>query len=602
MANNSISLVNLDFDTLKNSFKTYLKSQSQFADYNFDGSNINVLLDILSYNSYLNAFYLNMAISESFLDSAQLRSSVVSRAKELNYTPRSYKSATATLQFKQSQASQQNLTIPSGTRFLAKTSNNSYTFTTNNAVVLYPSNSMFVVNLNVYEGVYVNDVYNVDYSIENQRFVLTNSNIDTDSLTVTVIENLGQVTTTFLPALNLYGLTNTSPIYFLQAINDSSYELVFGDGIFGRIPLNGAIISANYRITSGSDANYATNFSIIDIVGTNPGTTSITTLLAASGGANAESIDSIRYNAPKHFQTQERAITIDDYKSLILNNYPNIKSCHVFGGESYLTTGINYGTVYISPVTYSGNLISVVEKSDILNFISQRCTLGITPQIIDPDFLYLQINTTVKYNPNATVYTATDIKQIVNAAILNYNSEYLQDFNTEFKLSKFDQAINDSDPSISSNQTTVTIKKIASPTLNTLSYITIQYNNAIVPTSIVSSTFTSNGKLYKVTDYNPNINTFNVKQTNGTTIITNSVNTLYLVDVTNISYTSYTNIGTIDYNNGVVTFNQLNINDFNGSQGLILYAQPQNQNITSYNNDVIEIDTAYGINISVVSV
>mgnify|MGYP003344828100 FL=1 len=280
MANSSISLVSLDFDDLKNSLKTFLQSQSQFTDYNFDGSSISVLLDLLSYNSYLNAFYLNMVMSESFLDSAQLRGSVVSRAKELNYTPRSYKSSKATVSLQLNQGGLTSLTIPSGIQFNGKNANAAYTFTTNNSVVVYPSGGYFTANLDIYEGTYVNDVYVVDNTIQNQRFILSNQNVDTDTIIVLATENSGQTITTFTQALSLYGLNSTSNVYFLQAVNDSSYELVFGDGVFGRAPLNGAIIGATYRVSNGTDADGSTNFNLTDIL---PVSGTVTTISASSG-------------------------------------------------------------------------------------------------------------------------------------------------------------------------------------------------------------------------------------------------------------------------------------------------------------------------------
>ena len=598
MANSSISLVSLDFDDLKNSLKTFLQSQSQFTDYNFDGSSISVLLDLLSYNSYLNAFYLNMVMSESFLDSAQLRGSVVSRAKELNYTPRSYKSSKATVSLQLNQGGLTSLTIPSGTQFNGENANASYTFTTNNSVVVYPSGGYFTANLDIYEGTYVNDVYVVDNTIQNQRFILSNQNVDTDTIIVLATENSGQTITTFTQALSLYGLNSTSNVYFLQAVNDSSYELVFGDGVFGRAPLNGAIIGATYRVSNGTDADGSTNFNMIDVL---PVSGTVTTISASSGSANAESIDSIRYNAPRQYQTQERAITAADFKSLVLSNYTNVKACHVFGGET-VSGSIDYGKVYISPLSYSGSTLSLSEKADIVNFLLQRCTVGITPTIVDPDFLYLQVNTTVKYDPNSTVLASSDINQTVADAINSYNSTYLEDFDTTFSFSRFEQAINNSDPSIFSNQTTVTLKKIASPMLNTPVYISINYRNSINPATVSSSKFLSIGREYYFTDYNPNNNTFTIQQSvNGSTVI-NSTNTIYLVDITNPQYPVYTNYGTVDYITGAISVNQITISDFYNSPGIIFYATPVNQDVTSSQNDVIEIDIAEGTTITVTTI
>lgn len=598
MANNSISLVSLDFDTLKNNLKTYLQNQQQFADYNFDGSNINVLLDILSYNSYLNAFYLNMAISEAFLDSAQLRNSIISRAKELNYIPRSFKSSKATVNVSFAQTPSTTIfTIPSGTRFTGKNANGTYTYTTTDSVVLYPAANSFTTNLDLYEGLYQTDTFVINYATENQRFIMTNQNIDTDSLIVTVVENLGQTTTIFQQAQSLYGLNSNSNIYFVQATEDTKYEIVFGDGLLGRKPLDGAIIATTYRTSTGTDANYCTGFTLSDQLGAY----TISTIANSSGGANAESLESIRYNAPRHFQTQERAVTTEDYRSLVLSNFPDIKTCHVFGGET-VANAVNFGTVFISPLSQSGGTISLAEKVSIEEYLGVRCTVGITPKVVDPDFLYLDVATTVKFNPNITTYSAADIQQIVSNAIETYNTDYLSDFDVEFKFSKFEQIINDSDTSISSNETSIVVKKIFEPDLYKNVYIDVNYRNSIKPSTFSSSSFVSNGRIYQFTDYNPNNNTYIFTQSPSGSIIKNTSTVVYLKDITVPGSESYLSWGSIDYNKGVITLNQILISDFNISEGLVFYATPTNQDVKSYNNDILEIDVALGITVNVVAV
>jgi hypothetical protein len=366
MANNSISLVNLDFDTLKANLKTYLKSQSQFSDYDFDGSNMSVLLDILTYNTHLNAFYTNMAISEAFLDSAQLRNSVISRAKELNYVPRSTKSSEAEINIQFPQSNLSVFSIPAGSKFTGKSGNGTFTFTTDRAHVLYPTGGMFSANISIYEGIYVSDAFVIDSSVEGQRFIMTNDNIDTDSLTVLVSENNGLTNTDFIAAENLYGLGANSSVYFLQATEDTKYEVIFGDGVFGRRPLNSAVIYTTYRTCSGSDADGTTNFTLDDNLGPINGLGSfinptITVINSGSGGSNAESIDSIRYSAPRHFQTQNRAVTTSDFKNLVLNNFADVKAVNVFGGE-LVTESVQYGKVFVTPVTFSGAPLSSIQK------------------------------------------------------------------------------------------------------------------------------------------------------------------------------------------------------------------------------------------------
>lgn len=606
MANNSISLVNLDFDSLKASLKTYLKTQTQFADYDFDGSNMSVLLDILTYNTHLNAFYMNMAVSEMFLDSAQLRNSIISRAKELNYVPRSAKSSEAQINVRFPQTGLKALSIPTGTKFTGKSGNGTFTYTTDQSHVIYPSGGYFTSNLNIYEGVYISDAFVVDNSVEAQRFVMTNDNIDTDSMVVLVSENNGQTNSYFNPAENLYGLTSNSAIYFLQATEDTRYEVIFGDGVFGRKPLNNSLIYTTYRRCSGSFADGSTNFTLDDNIGAVNGLGSflsptITVLAASSGGANAETLDSIRYNAPRHYQTQDRAITKQDFKNLVLNNFTEVKTVNVFGGES-ITNSVEYGKVLITPVTYSGDPLSDLEKQNIETYLRDKCTIGIRPKVINPDYLYLLINTKVKYDSAGTIKSPSDIQSIVNQAIAAYDTGYLTDFDIEFKFSRLEAAINDSDPSISSNETAVVMRKDVNPELDTVISIDINYRNSILPGSFSSTTFESKGKSYQYTDYNPEKNTFSVNQISGGKVtVTNSSKKVYLKDVSKPGYESYYDSGTISYENGSITLDQISINKFVNSSSLQFFASPANQDIMAKGNDLIQIDLA-NLDITVVSI
>jgi len=594
MANNSISLVNLDFDTLKSTLKTYLKNQSQFADYDFDGSNMSVLLDILTYNTHLNAFYTNMAISEMFLDSAQLRNSVISKSKELNYVPRSAKSSKATINISFPQSNLSIFQIPFGTRFTGKSSNGTYSFTTNQSYILYPSANTFTSAIDIYDGNYTTDVFVVDTSVENQRFIMSNDNVDVDSLTIIVTQDGGQTNTLYTQATNLYGLTSTSNVYFIQATEDTKYELMFGDGNFGYYPLNGSVIYSNYRISSGGASDGSTNFTIDDNLGPINGigtiASSISVTSVAAGGAPAEGIESIRFNAPRHYQTQDRAVTANDFKNIILMNYRDVKAVNVYGGET-ITNTVEYGRVYIAAVTNSGAPLSTFEKQDIEIFLSNKCTVGIIPKVIDPGYLYLLITSFVKYNSKSTVNSPSDIKNIVTNAISTYNLDYLTNFDTEFKLSRLEAAINDSDASISSNQTYVILRKDVNPQLNTDTYIDVNFQNEIFPGSFSSSVFISNGKKYQYTDYNPLNNTMTTTQSfGGNVTVTNSSKNIYLKDITTPGYETYTVTGAIDYFYGTISLNKIAIGGFVDTSSLQFYATPSLRDIITKNNDLIQID------------
>jgi hypothetical protein len=597
MANNSISLVNLDFDTLKSTLKTYLKGQSQFADYDFDGSNMSVLLDILTYNTHLNAFYMNMVISESFLDSAQLRNSIISKSKELNYVPRSAKSSKASINISFPQSNLSVFQIPFGTRFTGKNSNGTYTFTTNQSYILYPSANKFTSTIDLYDGNYTTDSFVVDTSVEAQRFIMSNDNIDTDSLTIIVTQDGGQTNTLYTQATNLYGLTSTSNVYFIQATEDTKYELVFGDGVFGNYPLNGSIVYSTYRISSGGTADGSTNFTIDDNLGPINGIGSTESSISvippgATGGFTAEGIESIRFNAPRHYQTQDRAITTNDFKNLVLMNYRDVKAVNVYGGET-INDSIEYGKVFISAVTYSGAPLTIFEKQDIEAFLLNKCTLSIIPKMIDPNYLYLLVTSYVKYNSNSTVNSPADIKNIVTNAIATYNTNYLTDFDIEFKLSRLETAINDSDNSISSNQTFIILRKDVNVEFNTDTYISVNFQNQISPGSFSSSVFISNGRQYQYTDFNPLNNTIITTQSFGGQVnVTNSSKNIYLKDVTTPGYETYLIAGAIDYFNGTISLNKISISGFVNSSSVQFYATPSLRDIITKNNDLIQIDLA----------
>jgi hypothetical protein len=596
MANNSISLVNLDFDTLKSTLKTYLKGQQQFADYDFDGSNMSVLLDILTYNTHLNAFYMNMAVSESFLDSAQLRNSIISKSKELNYVPRSTKSSKATINVSFPQSNLSVFQIPFGTRFTGKSGNGTFTFTTDQSYILYPSGGKFTSNVDIYDGNYTADVFVVDTTVQGQRFIMSNDNIDTDSLTIIVSQNGGQTNATYTKATNLYGLTSTSNVYFVQATEDTKYELVFGDGIFGNYPLNGSVVYSNYRISSGGASDGSTNFTLDDNLGPINGigsiSSTISVITSAAGGSTAEDIESIRFNAPRHYQTQDRAITTNDFKNLVLMNYKDVKAVNVYGGET-INDSIQYGKVFISAVTYSGAPLTIFEKQDIEAFLLNKCTLSIIPKMIDPNYLYLLVTSYVKYNSNSTVNSPADIKNIVTNAIATYNTNYLTDFDIEFKLSRLETAINDSDNSISSNQTFIILRKDANVEFNTDTYISINFQNQISPGSFSSSVFISNGRQYQYTDFNPLNNTIITTQSFGGQVnVTNSSKNIYLKDVTTPGYETYLIAGAIDYFNGTISLNKISISGFVNSSSIQFYATPSLRDIITKNNDLIQIDLA----------
>ena len=586
MANSSINLTSLDFDALKQDFKTFLISQSIFKDYDFEGSNMNVLLDVMTYNTYLNSFYLNMIASEMFLDSAQKLDSVISHAKELNYLPRSKRSSKAVITFSLETNGVVNpLVVPKGTVFSGINSNGTFNFVTNETNSYLSTNSTYSVsNLEIYEGFYTQESFVVDYNLEEQRFTLTNPSIDTNSLEVIVSEN--NTNTTHSYADSLFGLTPNSAVYFLQGFENSTYEIIFGDDVFGKKPKNGAIIYASYRVCNGSDGNNIGAFTLASDVGADNGgnalPSTINVVSGSTSGANAESINSIKFNAPRHFQTQGRCITENDYRTTVLQNYPEVKYVNVYGGE-VSNTAVEFGTVYISASTYSGNELTDFRKTDIRNFINGLNPIGITTKVIDPEYLYVTVSSTIHVNFNNTTSSSTTITAAAIQAVKNYNDNNLLNFNTAFRNSKLEQAINEADVGILSNENSIQIFKTFTPPINTKFAITCVLDNSIIKGSVYSTNFATGGIEYAFSDSVEGVDS-------GSGI-------LYKVEKTNGS-TNYQEIGRVDYVNGIISISPLEY--FSIGSGVKIFATPSNKDVYCYKNTIISVDTISGLNFTIV--
>lgn len=601
MANTTLGLTSLDFNTIKNSFKTFLKSQEKYKDYDYESSNFNVLLDVLSYNTYLNSFYLNMVNSEMFLDSAQLRNSVISHAKELNYLPRSRRSAKATLNLEVVTTGIDTFTIPKGTKFNAASGYDSFVFTTEEAVTYRSSNNYFIINnLDVYEGNYSDpaDTFIIDYRKENQTLTLTNVGIDINSINVLVSEDSGLNYAEYSYAPNLFDLTSSSNSYFIQATDDNKYEVFFGDGIFGNKPADGSVVAVTYRISSGEVPTGNYTFTLDDDLATfnegnyGEGGVTVTTVNNPSGGSVEESIESIRFNAPRHFQTQERAITNDDYRILILNNFPEVKAVNVYGGENINET-VEFGKVFVIPSTFAGTTLPEFRKSDIIEFLNKRSALGIEAVIRDPEYLYVTLNTKVYIDFAKTVYSGVQIENLVRSAINTYNDDYLEDFNVAFRYSRLTEAILDSADGIVSTESTFLMKKSITPPLNQNYVSSFSFNNAIDSEEVVkSSNFSAAGITYYIT------NTVIDPVTNQKLNLIS--NTLYKVQVTTNRTLVYESVGTIDYTTGDISLKSLLINSFQDSPGLTFTATSLSQDIYSKKNDIIQINTSTDLDIQII--
>jgi len=598
MANTSLSLTSLDFDTLKSNFIQYLTSQSVLKDYDFTGSNINVLLDLLSYNTYLNSFYLNMVVSEMFLDSAQKLDSVVSHAKELNYIPQSAKSPAANISFTVTTTGIKSpLTIPKGTTFNGQNSNGQFQFVTALNRNFTSANNVFTIdNLQIYEGSYFTDAFVVDYTQETQRFILSNPNIDTDSLIITVIES--GVNSNFTQASTLFGLQSNSDVYFLQAAQNGQYEIVFGDGLLGRVPNNLATVVANYRVTLGDKGQGVSSFLITQDLGAINGgaatLSTITTVANSAGGSLPETIDSIRKNAPRKFGSQQRAVSSDDYSSLILGKFGGqISDVSVYGGE--LLNPKQYGRVAICLKPAGATVAPDYIKAEITNYLSPYISLPARAIITDPDYTYIGVTSTVQYNVTGTTKVADEIKGIVLSDIANYSTENLELFNADFRYSRFAATIDNSDPSITSNDTEIRIIKRISPLLNYPTSYVLDYNN---PTE-VESRITAEGYVAGKPFYDePQITSsaFTYIDSNGVAwpqsfIRDDNFGTLVVyTSINNVFTILNPNLGTVDYTTGVLTISNFQTSYYD--QYISIYMEPATKDILVNRDKILLIDLA----------
>ena len=456
MATN-LNVTELDFDQIKQNLKNFLKQQEEYTDYDFEGSGLSTLLDVLAYNTHYNAMNAHYSLNEAFLDSAQIRGNVVTRAKLLGYTPRSVLSARARVQITvdisgEDQATKDNttsLTLPRGTKLKAEVGNDKFEFVVldNHSVDVIANTHTFVFNnIEIAEGTYKTLLYRVDNDIENQKFQLGDKDADTSTLRVRVQQNEQAVAydiyTKFESLLNV---DSTSQIYYLQENPSELFEVYFGDGIVGRKPINNNIVTLDYVYTKGEEANGASTFSMVDTVGGFVG--AAVKVTDAAGGTERETLESIRFNAPLTFTAQNRAVTSDDYRGILLKNFANISSISTWGGED--NDPPDFGTVYVSIKPLTANTLTDAEKANIKSTVLKgKNVVSITPEIVDPAFTNLELDVFFKYNPNLTDRSSVDLQTVVKDVIADYNFNNLNKFDGVFRHSQLLKAIDSADPSI----------------------------------------------------------------------------------------------------------------------------------------------------------
>jgi len=591
-----LRVTELDFDNVKTNLKTFLKAQNEFKDYDFEGSGMNILLDTLAYNTHYLGFNANMLANEMFLDSASLRSSVVSHAKSLGYETTSSRAPYATINVSLS-TDANTKTMSSGTAFTTNIDGTDYQFVTiadvtaSNTGVAVPFDS-----IKIYEGTYVTSSYTVDTSDVDQRFLLTDARADTSTLTVKVQNSSSDTTTTtYTKATDITQLTSASTVYYLQETDSGLYEVYFGDGTVSKALSDGNIVQLQYVVTNRTLANGASSFSSPSSIDGVTGIT-VTTVANATGGSNPETIQSIKLNAPLDYAAQGRCVTVDDYKTYTKKLFANTQAVSVWGGEdgSYDTsTGVSsnpeYGKVFISIKSTTGENLTTVQKSNLVAAFAPFKVASITPVVVDPETTYLILNVSFQYDSTATTSTKDELASLIATTVSNYNSTDLQEFNSSFRHSKLLGLIDNTDTAILNNTTTVTMGKFFTPVSGTSSY-NINFNNAFFNPH--SGHNAAGGGVIASTGFYLD----NITETEYFFDDDGSGN-LRIYSLSSAGVRTYLNstAGTVDYANGTISTTALLISavsDVDGASStqIRVTAIPKSNDVIPVRNQILEID------------
>ena len=602
MASNKIAITDLEFDTIKSNLKSYLSAQTTFQDYDFEGSGMDVLMDILAYNTHYMGYYANMIGNEMFMDSSSLRESVVSHAKHLNVIPTSVTSPTAYLNMTFTPTgSPVSLTIAKNTKFTTSISAISYTFTTTSATTILPAAGVYsVTNLAIKEGKILNKSYTVDLANTLQRFIIPNANVDTSTISVTVQNSSSDSTVVAWAdgnSLDVTTITSSQKVYFLQEVEEGKYELIFGDGAVGKQLSDGNIIFIEYLVTGGVAANQASSFTAVgSVAGLTSANYTLTIATAASGGAVSESINSLKNNAPKLYQAQKRATTKDDYKAILLAERSDIDSITVYGGED--ASPPVYGKVYIAVKPTGNTVYSTATKDAIKTTILKKSNVvTVTPEIVDPIYYYLLITTTINYDPVTLLTNEDTLKTTIDTSIKSYVTSDLQKFDQKFRYSSLTKKIDNTNSSIRNSKTSIKYQMWITPvTLGTVSTYTMEFNNPLTKGTLASTSFTSSdGNTYSLVD--DSVGVVKVART-----------TSGVVDSPAVYFTlpdGSQNQGTIDYTTGKVVlsnFNPYTISDGTANIKMTVTPSVNNQDITPLREQILTTDATDASAISITMV
>ena len=593
--NSRLRVTELDFDDIKTNLKTYLKAQTQFRDYDFEGSGMSVLLDTLAYNTHYLAYNANMVANEMFLDSSSLRSSVASHAKALGYQITSARAPVARINISLS-TTDSSKTMPAGTAFTASVDDVSYQFVTIASIVSSNTGSSVPFDdVDIYEGTYTTTKYIVDTSDVNQRFLLTDRRADTSTLTVKVQNSVSDTaSTTYTLATDITQLNTGSKVYFLQEVDGGRFEVYFGDGIISQALSDGNIVDLRYVITNKTLANGSFAFSSPSTI---DGTTAITvtTISAAAGGAEPEGMSSIKLKAPLNYAAQGRAVSTKDYEVYVKKLFANTQAVSVWGGEdgSYdSSTGVSstpeYGKVFISIKSTTGQSLTTVQKTNLVSALSPYKVSSITPVIVDAETTFLILGITFQYDSSITTLNATDLSSKINSTITSYNNNSLQTFNAPFRHSALLGLIDNSDNSIMNNTTTVIMAQYYAPTLGTSASVIFNFANSFY--SPHSGHNASGGGIIASTGFYLD---------DGTTeyfLDDDGEGNLRIYSLSGLTRIYLNSLaGTVDYVNGKITLGSINITGISPVDGSLstrirVTVIPSSYDVTPVRNQILELD------------
>ena len=563
---------NLDFNDLRTQIKDYLRANTDFSDFDFEGSNFSILIDVLAYNSYI---------------TATLRENVVSLARNIGYVPRSKKSAESKISFTVNTGSlnSRTVTLKAGIVALGAVESGNYIFSIPSDITTTVDNSgiAYFNDISIYEGTYLTKTFTIDYSQPNQKYILDNTDIDTSTIRVSV-----SLTSTEKYSLydNILNIDKNSKVFLIQEVNDEKYQILFGDNLLGKKPENGSTVLVSYIVTNGKTANGASNFtfsgSIVDnnAITITSGISLLTTTTSAQNGDDIEALDSIKYLAPRVYASQYRAVTANDYKALIPYLYTNVDSVSAYGGDELDPP--QYGKVFISIKPRNGNFLSEIKKNEIRKKLKQYSIAGIRPEIIDLKYLYVELDTTIYYNQSFTANASTLRNQVINTLNIYSRSTDVNSFGGRFKYSKVNSLIDNTNRAITSNITKVKMRRDLQPAFNTFATYEICFGNKFHQKtndySIKSSGFKINefAETLYITD-------FPISLSSGRIIL------FKLID--NNPVIVKNNAGTVDYIRGEIILDIINITSTSLESGVIqIEAVPESNDIIALKDIYLQID------------